>query len=165
MAQGHSRARRPPRRTRYTPRVGGKKAGEIWKEWCDTILFANWDEVVKSDDTRNEEGFKRGKAFGAGGRIIHTQRRSAWDAKCRHAGVPMVLPLSFEDYAAARDSGPSASELAKEYDELFAQLEPDADLASKFTGYVGDRTNANRLAQACDRIRTMISQKEETTDA
>ena len=52
---------------RYTPRVGGKKAGEIWEEWCGTILFANWDEFVKSDDTRNEEGFKRGKASGQAG--------------------------------------------------------------------------------------------------
>lgn len=61
------------------------KIGGIFKEWCDCVLFAQFDMYTKKDGLRS-------KAFGGDGRIVQTTHSAAWDAKNRY-GLPEVMPL------------------------------------------------------------------------
>jgi hypothetical protein len=61
-----------------------KQCSPLLKEWCDALLFLNWDTRIKQTD-----GLK-GKAVGGKERIIHAVHSAAWDAKNRHQ-----LPESF----------------------------------------------------------------------
>jgi hypothetical protein len=61
-----------------------KQCSPLLKEWCDALLFLNWDTRIKQTD-----GIK-GKAIGGKERIIHAVHSAAWDAKNRH-----WLPESF----------------------------------------------------------------------
>lgn len=68
------------------------KSSTLIKEWCDAVLFATFETfAVKS---------KGGKAKGVsdGARIVHTQRRGAWDAGNRY-DLPETLPLDWEAFA------------------------------------------------------------------
>lgn len=73
------------------------KAGGLLKEWCDAVLFANYETfAVKEEDKKGA----RAKGVSSGARIIHTQRTAAWDAKNRYS-LPATIPLHYEDFAAA----------------------------------------------------------------
>lgn len=54
-----------------------KKLAPLTKEWCDALLFANYETFVVED-----EKTKSNKALG-GKRVIHTTHHVAWDAKNR----------------------------------------------------------------------------------
>lgn len=71
------------------------KAGGLLKEWCDAVLFANY-ETVATKDKRT----KRVRGVDTGMRLIHTERRAAFDAKNRYS-LPESLPLSWPDFEAA----------------------------------------------------------------
>ena len=92
---------------RYEMKLHNKAAG-LLREWCDAVLFAHYETYsVKSSD---EKGTKA-KGVSTGARVIHTQRAAPWDAKNRYS-LPEMLPLNFDDYAAAcrahRPSDPAA---------------------------------------------------------
>ncbi len=55
-----------------------KTVGPLIKEWCDTLLFANWKTNVKQPD----EG--RAKGLGGKERKLYATHTAAWDAKNRH---------------------------------------------------------------------------------
>ena len=62
------------------------KFGARVKEWCDFLLFANYD--VRT--VQRGEGFKkRNVAIGDESRILYTRGSTAFDAKCR---LPIVDP-------------------------------------------------------------------------
>jgi hypothetical protein len=61
-----------------------KQVSPLLKEWCDALLFLNWDTKIKQQDNG------KGKAIGGKERIIHAVHSAAWDAKNRHQ-----LPESF----------------------------------------------------------------------
>jgi adenylate kinase family enzyme len=61
-----------------------KQVSPLLKEWCDALLFLNWDTKIKQSETG------KGKAVGGKERIIHAIHSAAWDAKNRHQ-----LPESF----------------------------------------------------------------------
>lgn len=75
---------------RYELKLGTKTTGQtapITKEWCDMLLFLNFETfAIQADD--------KGKKFKAQGgkRVIHTTYHPCWDAKNRH-GLPDKLPL------------------------------------------------------------------------
>jgi hypothetical protein len=73
------------------------KAGGLIKEWCDAVLFTNYETFAVQ-----KEGRTRGVSSGA--RLIYTQRRAAWDAKNRY-GLPETLPLSWVEFDAAVKAG------------------------------------------------------------
>ena len=57
-----------------------KRAAALWMEWADMILFANYKmHVVKDANDKKAKG----KAIGAGERLIYTQERPAYQAKSR----------------------------------------------------------------------------------
>lgn len=77
-----------------------KTAASRWREFVDSVLFANYEVHTKSD----KQG--KTKAFGDGARYLFTERRPGFDAKNRF-GLPFQLPLSWADFAAACDTGPT----------------------------------------------------------
>lgn len=63
-----------------------KNAAQALKDWCDTLVFINY-EVTNSKDNR-----KNTKGVGQGHRIVNTEERPAFWAKNRF-GFPATLPL------------------------------------------------------------------------
>lgn len=83
---------------RYVMNINEKAAGPIY-QWCDAVLFANWETFIKEDKKS-----KRVKGVGVGARIVYTERAAAWDAKNRY-NLPEELPLSWVDFEAAVRAG------------------------------------------------------------
>lgn len=71
-------------------------AAALWREYADTVLFANFKVYTTIEDK------KRG--FGDGARVIYTERRPGWDAKNR-LGLPFELPLSWAEFSDAASKG------------------------------------------------------------
>lgn len=70
-----------------------KQTAPLLKEWCDALLFCNYEtHVIVTDD-------KTGRGKGRGGRrVIHTVHHPCWDAKNRF-GLPDKLELSYASIA------------------------------------------------------------------
>lgn len=89
--------------TRYTVNVAGDATATTYSRWVDTVLFYNYEDVVKKG-----EGIERSKGVTTGRRLLHTARLPAWDAKCRW-NVPEEIEVSGPDayapYAEARRAG------------------------------------------------------------
>lgn len=88
-----------------------KKAAAKFKEYVDTILFANFEVFTK------KEGQKT-KAFSDGVRVMYTESRPWAEAKNRF-GLPYQLPLSWEEYEKAVEK---ALESNTNYDETKAKI-------------------------------------------
>jgi hypothetical protein len=70
-----------------------QKAGGLLKEWCDAVLFANYETLThKSGD--------RVKGISTGARLLYTERTAAWDAKNRY-DLPPEIPLDWDAFFAA----------------------------------------------------------------
>jgi hypothetical protein len=69
---------------------------EMVQEWCDEVLFVNYDRKVKEV----EEGFARtrGIAVGSGQRLLYTTEKPSHLAKNR-LNLPDVLPFDFASYS------------------------------------------------------------------
>jgi len=81
---------------RFQPNLAGSTTNEIYKQWVDSVLFANFEEFVKEG-----EGIERNKGVSTGNRLLFSERCAAWDAKSRW-GIPSEIPLSYESYVEAR---------------------------------------------------------------
>lgn len=85
---------------RYSPKLH-KHASGIVQEWCDEVLFANYQVFTQSQG----EGFdKQTKGVGTGVRVVHTSELPAHNAKNR-AKLPATLPLSWQAYSEAVQKG------------------------------------------------------------
>jgi hypothetical protein len=88
---------------RYILRMN-EKAAALWKEWCDVLLFANYDVTVLQDDKtakKEKAVLQKGKARSSTARrVIHTTRSAAFDAKNRY-DLPDKLELDFAEFADA----------------------------------------------------------------
>ena len=142
-----------PDYSRYEMSVN-KQAAALLKQWADSVLFACYEEMVTK-----EKGDMKAKGRETGARVIHTERRAAWDAKNRY-GLPAVLPLSYEEYAYHRDGGAAVATLAANLTALLDELNPDKALRGKIADFVGDCTDPNKLAQAINRVRALLQEKK-----
>ena len=97
----------------FESKVNAKISG-IFREWCDCVLFAQFDMYTKKDGMR-------AKAFGGDGRIVQTTHSAAWDAKNRY-GLPEVMPLDMGAIMEAITAG---------------QVDVEA-LKTEFAGYIKD---------------------------
>lgn len=99
------------------------KAGGLLKEWCDAVLFANYETYAHKD-----EKTKRVRGVSTGARMVFTQRTAAYDAKNRYS-LPEALPLSWSDFDAAATAGAVATpaalreEIERKAKEIGGELE------------------------------------------
>lgn len=99
---------------RFLPRMHLGAAGLI-EQWCDDVLFARLDTIVKEDKRT-----KRVKGTSSEVRVVYTRPNAAWYAKCR-SNLPETLPLDWSEYAAAL-----ASAVPADPDELIAAITENA---------------------------------------
>jgi hypothetical protein len=129
------------------------KAGGLLKEWCDCVLFANYETLTHENNGRH-------KGISTGARVLHSQRRAAFDAKNRY-DLPETLPLDWEAFAEAvaahRPADPS--QLKTRIATLLEQA--DAETQGKVAAalaQVGD--NAAQLARIADKLAATVNIKE-----
>jgi hypothetical protein len=114
-----------------------KGGSALLKEWCDAVLFANFQTKV----VEGADGKKR--AVGGRERVLYTTHSAAYDAKNRH-GLPETLPLSWESLASLfpnlRKSspppppGPATTEQIEKIKLYWSTLKKtDADRTKAFT--------------------------------
>ena len=135
---------------RYEMKLNAKAAA-LLKEAPMAVLFANYVSYTEKD-----EATKRAKAYGDGSRMVYTEFRPAFDAKNRY-GLPFELPLSWEDFDAAAQTGEplSADKIVAEIESLIPKL--DAERQRKVRKYLdADRDDATKLAALADRVRGLI---------
>lgn len=67
-----------------------KKVSSLIKEWCDMLLFCNYETlVVEINDKKKAQG---------GRRVIHTSHKPTWDAKNRH-NLQEKIPMEYAEIA------------------------------------------------------------------
>lgn len=93
------------------------KAGGLLKEWCDAVLFANYETfAVKA------QGAQKAKGVSSGARYIYTERTAAYDAKNRY-GLPPTMALSWTEFETLARSGGSAEALLASIKEALPKLD------------------------------------------
>lgn len=130
------------------------KSGGLLKEWCDVVLFANYETFTKK--SKNE----RAKGVDSGARVIHTQRRAAWDAKNRY-DLPESMPLDFPTFieaVGAHRPGEPAFYRTKIGELLSDVDEKTAEKVKESVSKAGE--DAAELARIADKLRGMIQTKE-----
>jgi hypothetical protein len=128
------------------------KAAALWREFVDSVLFANFEVYTKSDKSGKT------KAYGEGARLVFTERRPGFDAKNR-MGLPSQLPLSWDDFKAACDEGhaESAEAISAHIQELLTQVQ-DAALKDKITKLAEEaKDDASKLERIQNKLRTMVA--------
>lgn len=121
-----------------------QKASGLVKEWSDAVLFSTFETFAVKDDK------KRVRGVSSGARLIHTERRAAFDAKNRY-GLAETLPLSWDEFAAGMESHQpaSAEQLLREIAEKSERLATKEQ--EQLRGLVARAGNdAQKLAQAND---------------
>jgi len=96
---------------RYESNLLSTQSTSIWaktKEWCDLVLFANFEVMVK-DANGAKGGPQKGKGVmkrGEGSRVCYAAPAAPWDAKVR-AGwtMPERFPLSQETFRKHLNNG------------------------------------------------------------
>lgn len=155
-------------KTFKNPEIGGDyeryelaldpKAGGILRQWCDAVLFAQY-ETFTDEDKRT----KRVRGVGSGARLLHTQRTAAYDAKNRYE-LPARMPLDYSVFAEAVAAHAVAApqKLRERIHALLAETN-DVELTDKVIAAVqraGD--DAQLLAKQLDRLAGIIGiQKSE----
>lgn len=78
-----------------------ERAGALLREWCDAVLFAQYDQVVaRGKDAR------AGRAHATGERVVRTRYSGGWEAKCRMP-LPDTIPLDAQVLLSALTSTPA----------------------------------------------------------
>ena len=138
---------------RYTLKIHEKASGLI-KEWTDAVLFANYETHVLKDGQRS-------KGYAGGSRVMHTERRAAWDAKNRF-GLPEKMALDWSELYAAVESSRSdgaVETLRTELVTLLAAL-PDSEVRRRDSATAWLETapahNADMLRTAINKIQTFL---------
>jgi hypothetical protein len=132
----------------FEAKVNAKICG-IFREWCDAVLFAQFDMFTKKDGMR-------AKAYGGDGRIVQTTHSAAWDAKNRY-GLPEVMPLDMAAILDAINAGQvDVESLKKEFREYVKTM--DKDVAKKAVAWLeGGKWSTQQLAQKVNSLRVKNS--------
>lgn len=128
------------------------KASALFREFVDCVFFANFEVYTKQD------GKQRTRAHGEGSRLIYADRRPGYDAKNR-LGLPPVLPLDWNAYIQAKQSGtPEKPEVViANIKEMMGQL--DAETRAKVEPTLAAAEgNTPKLLAIQNRLRTLLSQ-------
>lgn len=143
----------------FESKVNAKISG-IFREWCDCVLFAQFDMYTKKDGMR-------AKAFGGDGRIVQTTHSAAWDAKNRY-GLPEVMPLDMGAIMEAITAGQVDVEALKtEFSGYIKDMKPD--VAKKAKEWLeGGKWTTQQLAQKVNSYRVKnninVTEKKEASN-
>jgi hypothetical protein len=137
---------------RYVLKLHEKSASLI-REWADAVLFAAWETSTVP------KGEKKAMGVDSGVRLLHTERRAAFDAKNRFS-LPPALPLDWTALEEAMKAGAVAPPpvLRSRIEAALAAIGDD-ELAPKVRAHVarvGD--DARRLAEVLNKL--AVKQKE-----
>lgn len=143
----------------FESKLNAKISG-IFREWCDCVLFAQFDMYTRKDGMRS-------KAYGGDGRIVQTTHSAAWDAKNRY-GLPEVMPLDMPSIMDAITQGqPQDTEaLKEEFKSYVKEMRPD--IAQKATKWLeSGKWTVQQLAQKVNsyRVKQNINVTEEKKEA
>lgn len=139
---------------RYEPKVNLKIAG-LFKEWCDAVLFAQFDVFT------DKKGGIKAKAFGGQERIVQTTHSAAWDAKNRY-GLPETMPLDMKTIldAIAEGQPRDMKDMVAELEGLVAKMPKEK--AEKTEAWLkAGKYTAQQLAQVINKAR-FDAKKDET---
>lgn len=128
-----------------------EKAGALFREFVDSVLFATYEVFTKRDGNRT-------RAIGDGARVIFTGHRPAFDAKNR-LGLPFQIPLLWEEFIKACEVGqPEDPELIKKnIEELLSQVK-DPELKSRvLEAMERGSQDSTRLQKIQNRLRSRLS--------
>jgi hypothetical protein len=129
-----------------------EKAAALWREFVDSVLFANFEVFVKNADDR------KAKAYGDGARFIFTERRPAFDAKNR-AALPFQLPLSWESYQSATETGGDAVKIRENIVTLVSELK-DEEIKKRVMEATEAATNdPDKLAKILNKLQSILEAK------
>lgn len=134
---------------RWTLKID-KRAGGLLKEWCDTLLFANWGGAIV------DKSGKKARAIGERYRALYTESSSgAFEAKNRF-GLAPVLNLDWAEFVDGYDRAFDPKRLQREFDELAANV--PADIATKARAWIAEEPNSiSRLTRSIDRLRALAN--------
>lgn len=105
------------------PTKQAEASREFLKEWCDSLLFCNFDMTVDSS---------KGKAVGQHKRVVNTVPAPAWEAKNRY-NLPETMPMSPDTMQAVFAAAQGAAE-TRQQPQAPAESEP-APTATQPKGY------------------------------
>ena len=134
------------------------KIGGIFKEWCDAVLFAQFDMYTRKDGLRS-------KAVGGDNRIVQTTHSAAWDAKNRYY-LPEVMPLDMTvimeaimKYIHGELDENDIESLKKEFLNYVGAMKPESLKAAK-EWLVSDKYSPELLAQKVNAYRVKIATRQ-----
>lgn len=137
---------------RYELKLHAKSAG-LLKEWCDEVLFANYETYAHKD-----EKTKRVRGVSTGARLLFTERTAAYDAKNRHS-LPESVALSWSEFAEAARRGAAAApaavraEIERKAKEIGGDKEPK--ILAALAAITGD--DAQALALLNNRVNATLA--------
>lgn len=128
------------------------KAGGMFKQWCDAVLFAQFETFATKDER------KRVRGVSSGARIVHTQRTAAFDAKNRY-DLPERMPLDWHSFMEGVEAAAPATpeRLRLKIHTLLSQV-TDQELTDKVVASVqrfGE--DAAQLAKIYDRLAARVA--------
>lgn len=142
---------------RYGLQINDKASGLI-RGWCDTVLLARHETVLKTDPKK-----KRTRGISTGARLIHTVETAAYYAKNRD-NLPDTLPLDYAAFAAAVEAGQPADPAAirAEIAELAANVD-EATRAKVEHNVKAAGDDSARLVRVLNRLREIQPQQQGET--
>lgn len=113
------------------------------REWCDSLLFATFEEMKRKDDAGKVKGNPTGR------RVLKTQHAMMWRAKTRWK-IPAEIPLSYEAYAKHRGTVSRLPEYQSKANVALALLEAHpavAEMRAEAAKCQNDETKLGALLQ------------------
>ena len=136
-----------------------ERASLYLQQWVDVVLFANYETFVTVD-----KNTKKAKGFGGTERVLHANRRAAFEAGNR-INLPDSFPLSWADFAqyaypSKDDTAARDAVLRSEIAELATKLD-DTAIAAKVASTVDGTKpgDINRLSEILNRLSSRIAAK------
>jgi len=144
---------------RYGLQIHEQAAG-LLRGWCDTVLFARHETVLKTDPKK-----KRTRGISTGTRVIQTVETAAYYAKNRD-NLPDTLSLEWQVFADAIEAGqPAPTEaILGELGDLVSRVS-DAERA-KAEKAIADATDAGdvaRLTRILNTLRGRVQPSDESS--
>lgn len=139
---------------RYELKLHAKASG-LWKEWCDALLFSQYETFTKKLD-----GGKV-RAVSTGARVVHTTRNAAWDAKTRYP-LPETIALDWGEFWSAVERGePDSPERLTVAIQSMLEAVP-ADTRKRVEASVAKAAgNAVELSRIANRLSAIVNNQEQ----